>query len=108
VAAAYVVVSIPTRIWFLSMAARSVGLTLTEFASSLSGVAQASLVLIGTTSAARLALEATTAPPWLRLTAIVGLGIGVYVPMCIWRVPEMRIELDRIRRDGWRAAVTGG
>jgi PST family polysaccharide transporter len=108
VAAAYAIVNVVTRTYFIRLAANAVGLTFRAVALSLSGVGQASLALLVATVAARLLLADTAAPAWLRLMAVVGLGVAVYVPVCLWRVPEVRVEIDRIRRDavGWKDAIT--
>ncbi|HJR59546.1 MAG TPA: lipopolysaccharide biosynthesis protein [Vicinamibacterales bacterium] len=108
VAAAYAIVNVLTRTYFLWLAADSVGLPFRAFLQSLSGVSQASLALLAATIPARLFLLETAAPPWLRLALVVTLGVLVYVPVCLWRVPELRVEIDRLRRDavGWRNAIT--
>jgi O-antigen/teichoic acid export membrane protein len=105
VAAAYGAVSVPTRIYFIRMATRAVGISFSRFAQSLSGIAQASIALLISTSFVRMLLVETTLPVYLRLVIVVLVGVAVYVPVCVWRVPEIASELARMRQD-WRTSRT--
>jgi O-antigen/teichoic acid export membrane protein len=100
VAAAYVVASVATRMCFAGLVTRSLGIPFARYVASLAGVAQASIALVIATLGARIALVEVGAPAWLRLSAVVAVGIAVYVPLCLWRVPDFRTELRRIRREG--------
>ena len=99
VAAAFALVSVPARAIFAWLTARALAVPFSRFLASLGGVAQASLVLVVATFAIRLALTQTGAPAWLRLTLTILVGVVVYLPLCLWRVPELRSELDRLWRE---------
>jgi O-antigen/teichoic acid export membrane protein len=105
VAAAFALVSVPARVYFVWLTGKLLGVSLGRFLASLGGVAQASAVLVGATVTARAVLGETAAPDWVRLVIVIGVGIAVYVPVCLWRVPELRSELARLRRDAGRKAT---
>lgn len=96
VATAFALVSVPTRAYFIRMTGRAIGVSFGRFLASLSGVGEASLALVAATLAARMLLLETAAPAWLRLLVVIAIGVAVYVPISLWRVPDMRSELRRI------------
>ena len=96
VATAFALVGIPTRAYFVRLTGRAVGVSLGHFLASLSGVGEASLALVAATLAARMLLLETAAPAWLRLVVVIAIGVAVYTPIILWRVPELRSELRRI------------
>jgi O-antigen/teichoic acid export membrane protein len=106
VAVAYTVISVPTRACFAWVTTSAVGLPFRSFLSSLSGVAQASAGMFAVIGIVQLRLEGAGLTPWLRLVLVIGLGIVAYAPLCLWRVPELREELTRIRREGLTPAAT--
>jgi O-antigen/teichoic acid export membrane protein len=108
VAAAYVLVSLVTRTFFMRLVTGAIGMPLRRFGSSLSGVVQASLVLLTATYLVQQTLASMTLPAWMRLLLTVLTGAAVYIPVCIWRVPEIREEFTRMRHDalGWRNAIS--
>jgi O-antigen/teichoic acid export membrane protein len=97
VAACYAVSSALVEPLFAWLTARALGIRVTDFVRGLSGVAQASLLMLAVLLGARLALPETT-PDGAVLALLVVLGAAVYVPACAWRVPEVRAELGRLRR----------
>jgi hypothetical protein len=99
VALAYTIASVPTRFAFARLTLRTLGVPLGRLVDALSGVAQASLAMALGMAAARAALEAAGAPASVRLASVVALGAALYVPLCLWRVPEVRAELTRLRRE---------
>jgi O-antigen/teichoic acid export membrane protein len=105
VAAAFALVSIPTRAYFVRLTGGAIGVSLRRFLASLTGVGEASLALLAATVTARLLLLETNVPAWLRLVVVIAVGAGVYVPICLWRVPDMRSELRRLRDRETRAAL---
>jgi O-antigen/teichoic acid export membrane protein len=72
---------------------RALGIPMWRFVGSLSGVAQATVVMAAAMLAARGALVATDLPPLPRLALLVFLGGGVYIAGCIWRAPEVTLEI---------------
>jgi O-antigen/teichoic acid export membrane protein len=100
VAVGYALASVASRGFFAWLTTRCLGVPFTRYVASLSGIAQASVMLLAATVATRIALLETGAPDSLRLLAVVAVGIAVYVPLCLWRVPDLRAELTRIRREG--------
>jgi hypothetical protein len=108
VATAFALVSIPTRAYFVRLTGKAIGVSFGRFLASLSGVGEASLALVAATLAARMLLLETAAPAWLRLLVVIAIGVAVYVPVCLWRVPEVRAELRRVvggRRTGRAVAA---
>jgi O-antigen/teichoic acid export membrane protein len=104
VAAAFACASILSRLVFSWLTTRVLEVPFERYLASLSGVAQASLALLAATVGTRMLLLEISAPPLVRLGAVVAVGILVYVPMCWWRVPDVRAELGRLRRE--RLAAT--
>lgn len=103
VATAFALVSIPTRAYFIRLTGNAIGVPLRRFLGSLTGVAEASLALVAATLSTRMLLLETAAPAWLRLLVVIAIGVAVYTPICLWRVPDMRVELRRVvggRRTG--------
>lgn len=82
--------------WWLT--ARALDTSVWEFLRSLAGVAQASAAMLVCVLASRLLLlnEGVSAGPRLAIAIVV--GALVFVPICLWRAPEIRAELLRLRR----------
>jgi O-antigen/teichoic acid export membrane protein len=100
VATAFALMSVPTRLYFIRLTGKAIGVSLGRFLASLTGVGEASLVLVAATLTTRMLLLETAAPTWLRLLVVIAIGVAVYVPICLWRVPDMRSELRRIAGGG--------
>lgn len=96
-ALAYALVHVPTRAFLGWLTARVVGVSVGRYVRTLIPVAQPALVMLAAIAGMRLALVEAGAPAWLRLVAVVATGIVVYAPVCLWRVPELRAELQGIR-----------
>ena len=105
VAAAFSAVLVVTRSGYLWLVARMLSVPLRVVASRLSGVLQASLVLVAATLSAQFLLTQWSVPAALRLTIVVAIGIALYIPLCLWRAQEMRSEVVRIKREGLRGAT---
>ena len=109
VATAYALASIPTRAYFAWLTTSALEIPLSRFLRSLSGVAEASAAMLAAAVAARLLLVEAEAPAWVRLVAVIGVGFGVYAPLCLWRVRELRMELRRLsKRSAASDAQRGG
>jgi O-antigen/teichoic acid export membrane protein len=108
VATAYAVVTVPLSVLYARLTTQALGLSLRTLARALSGVAQASAIMTLGVLLARLALIEAGLPAGARLAAAVIVGIGLYLPLCLWRAPELRIEVERIRmrKRQERAATT--
>jgi O-antigen/teichoic acid export membrane protein len=65
---------------------------------ALSGVVQASLLMVAVVLPARLALVDAGVEAGPRLAFLIALGAAVYVPACAWRAPEVLAEVRRLRR----------
>ncbi len=105
VAAGYALASVASRAAFAWLTTRCLGVPFARYIASLSAIAQLSVVLAATTVATRHLLVQTGANASLRLIAVIAIGVIVYVPLCLWRVPDIRAELLRIRRERWREDV---
>ncbi len=93
VAACYAVATMlmePLRAYITT---RALGIPLSRFFRSLSGVAQATALMAGALVVARLGLIEVGAPAWLRLVLLIVLGGAVYIPSCLWRAPEVTQEI---------------
>ena len=96
VAAAYACVAIPIAIAFSYVTARTLSVPFVRLASAVRGVFEATSVMLAALVLASLSLDG--ASPAVRLALMVLLGTLVYIPLCAWRVPLLRVELDGIRR----------
>jgi O-antigen/teichoic acid export membrane protein len=106
VAVAYTSASMASRTWFAWLTTRTLEIPFTRYLASLGGVAQASVGLVAATVTAQALLHQTAAPPSLRLALVVCVGVVVYAPLCWWRVPDVRAELSRLRRDRLAGGAT--
>lgn len=102
VAAAYAISSTLVEPWLTVLAARVLGVSPMIFVRAVSGVFQASAVMVAVLLVARIAMLGADLPAGARLLALIVLGLLVYVPMCAWRAPEVardaRALLERVRR----------
>jgi O-antigen/teichoic acid export membrane protein len=78
--------------------ARALGISPWRFVGAFAGIAQATAVMAVALLAARPALEAAGVASALRLVLLVGLGGVVYVGACLWRAPELRMEIQGVFR----------
>jgi O-antigen/teichoic acid export membrane protein len=74
---------------------RALGIPLWRFVGSFGGVVQATAVMAAGLLAARTVLIAAGAPPGARLVLLVALGGLIYVGCCLWRAPEITLEIRR-------------
>ena len=79
------------------LTARAVRISVWTFARGLSGVVQASLLMLAALLAAKLLLFDAGVPAAVRLGVLVALGVAVYLPCCAWRAPEVLDELRQLR-----------
>lgn len=72
---------------------RALGIPVRRFVGSLSGVAQATAAMAVIVLGARAALVAAGVPAAARLVLLALLGAGVYAAACLWRAPEVTLEI---------------
>lgn len=106
VAVGYAVASLLAAPPYVLLTARALAVPASSLARALAGVAQATALMLLAVFAARALMDAMTTSAPLRLVVEVAVGIGVYVPLCLWRVPEVRFELRRVLADRRGLAVT--
>jgi O-antigen/teichoic acid export membrane protein len=97
VAAGYAVSSTIVEPLFAWVTARALGVPLVMFVGGLAGIVQATLAMVAVTVAARFVVFAEL-PPLARLVLVALVGAATYVPLCLWRAPQLRLELGRLRR----------
>jgi hypothetical protein len=95
VATAYAISSTVVEPYYTWVTARSVGLGLADVARNLFGVAQASLGMLACVLVADRLLDGIGAAP--RLVLLIGIGIATYVPLLLWREPQILAEARELR-----------
>jgi O-antigen/teichoic acid export membrane protein len=98
VAACYAVANTalqPLNVW---LTGRSVDVGVLDFARSLSGVAQATVAMTACALGARVALLELDASPAVQLVLVTVVGVVVFVAACAIRAPELRSDLELLRR----------
>jgi O-antigen/teichoic acid export membrane protein len=95
VATAYAISSTIVEPYYTWVTARSVGLGLVDVGRSLFGIAQASLGMLACVLVADRALDGIGAAP--RLVLLIGLGVVTYVPLLLWREPQILAEARELR-----------
>jgi PST family polysaccharide transporter len=83
---------------FAAIVARSVGSSVRAFYSSIYTAMWTSTVMFICVSACRSALLSMEVPSGLRLTAAIGVGTFVYIPLYAWRAPDTVSDLRRFWR----------
>ena len=106
VASAFAIVTSALSPYYISLAGRIVGISVLQFVRALSGVALAAsgmaLALLGLRP---VFLDHLSTGP--RLATLVVVGVAVYVPLCVWRVPEIADELRALRGRRSQPTATG-
>jgi O-antigen/teichoic acid export membrane protein len=95
VATAYAISSTIVEPYYTWLTARAVGLSLADVGRSLFGVAQASLGMLACVLVADRLLDGIGAAP--RLVLLIGIGIAAYVPLLLWREPQILSEARELR-----------
>lgn len=98
VAIGYAISSTFVEPYYTLITIRALEMSILTFLRSLVGIVQATLVLVGCTAFVRLSLERSGVPIAGRLVVVVAVGALVYLPACLWRAPEVRGEIGRLRR----------
>jgi O-antigen/teichoic acid export membrane protein len=98
VAVAYAISSTLVEPYYTWLTARALRISVFAFPRALAGVAQAVLGMVLAIAIARMLLAGTDLGPAARLIALVGVGALAYLPLVLWRAPELRGVVRRIRR----------
>jgi O-antigen/teichoic acid export membrane protein len=93
VAATYLLASLVVQPLFMSITARTVGVTLRDCLRSISGVLQAGLGMMALVLGGRELLLAAGVPAVGRLILMLLWGALVYAALIAWRAPEIKREL---------------
>ena len=98
VATAATIVMAPLQFWLLALVVRSLDVPLREVFASIRGVMEAVLVMGVAVLAVRAELMSSVGNPALTLVLCIATGVAVYLPLCIWRAPEIKRDLRRRNR----------
>jgi O-antigen/teichoic acid export membrane protein len=98
VAAGYALASTVLEPYYAWLTARALGVSVFSLARGLRGVFEAALAMVACVLAAKLFLLPDELRAGWTLTALILLGIVVYVPLCAWRAPEVVEEVRDVRR----------
>ncbi|MGH2840340.1 MAG: lipopolysaccharide biosynthesis protein [Solirubrobacteraceae bacterium] len=106
VAVAYAISSTLVEPVLTVLTARNIGVSPFVFVRAVAGVFQAAAVMAIVVLLGRFALVEAGLPAAPRLALLVILGLAVYVPMCLWRAPEILEEARSLRgRFGRRRVI---
>jgi O-antigen/teichoic acid export membrane protein len=97
VAAGYAISSTFVEPVLTVLTARALGVSPMVFVRSVAGVFQASALMCGLVLVTRLELLHAGVPALARLVLCVAIGAVSFVPLCAWRVPQLRDDLRAIR-----------
>lgn len=97
VAAAYAIASTFVEPYYTYLTARALQVQVLSFPRALAGVAQAATGMTLVVLASRSLLPDTLGDGG-RLALMIAIGILVYVPLVLWRAPEIRAELADARK----------
>jgi O-antigen/teichoic acid export membrane protein len=98
VAVAYAISSTVVEPYYTWLTARCLGLPILAFPRALAGVVQATVGMAAAAALCRMALVSSGLPAAPRLGLVVLAGVIVYLPLALWRVPELRAFVGRLRR----------
>lgn len=93
VAVAYAISSTLVEPVLTVLTARAIGASPWAFARNLAGIFQAGLAMLAAVLVARVLLVDASVDQTLRLVLLVCVGAAVFLPLCLWRAPELRPEL---------------
>jgi O-antigen/teichoic acid export membrane protein len=96
VATAFAITTTLTTPFYVLMPLRATGTSAVQYVRAVSGVAEATVIMVVVLLALRLTVFDSLAPA-LSLAIAIAVGAAVYVPLAAWRVPEARRELRSLR-----------
>jgi O-antigen/teichoic acid export membrane protein len=97
VAACYTIAIVLVEPLNAHLTARALGIPTRRFFAALGGVVQATAVMALAVLAARHLLLAQDVAASIRLPVEILVGVAVYLPCCLWRVPEVTSDVRRLR-----------
>jgi O-antigen/teichoic acid export membrane protein len=97
VAVAYAISSTLVEPVLTVLTARAIGASPWTFVRNLAGIFQAGLVMLAAVLGARLLLIDADVGEAGRLALLMCVGAAVFLPLCLWRTPELRRELRVVR-----------
>jgi O-antigen/teichoic acid export membrane protein len=97
VAVAYAISSTLVEPVLTVLTARAIGASPWTFVRNLAGIFQAGLVMLAAVLGARLLLIDAEVGAAGRLALLTCAGVAVFLPLCLWRTPELRRELRVVR-----------
>ncbi len=98
VAAAATIVTVPTQLVLLRRVARSVGTTLLAMFARARGVFEAVLAMSAAVLGMKALCTSSIGSPALTLGILILTAATVYIPICLWRAPEVGRDI-RLRRN---------
>jgi O-antigen/teichoic acid export membrane protein len=96
VAASYAIASTIVEPYYMWLTTRAIGTTLATMGRALFGVTQAAIVMFAVVLAARTLVA--DLPLVVRFLALVAIGAAVYIPLLLWRAPEVLADLKDVKR----------
>ena len=103
VAACYAAVNLSVEPLNAYLTTRALGIPLRRFVGAFKGITQAALLMAAGLLASRAALLRVDVPTGARLALLILVGGIVFIGSCVWRAPEITVELKaamRHRREG--------
>jgi O-antigen/teichoic acid export membrane protein len=97
VATAYAISSTLVEPIFMWLTARAVATSPLAPLRAIAGVAQASVIMGAAVFVARELMVGAGAPAGVRLALCILLGVALYLPLCLWREPELSREVSKLR-----------
>ena len=103
VAVAYAIATAVVEPTNAYLTARALGISVFRFVGAFAAAAQAAAIMGGLLLGLRSVGAVEGMSPGVRLLLSIALGAAVYVPLCLWRSREVRVELSAIARSRRRA-----
>ena len=100
VAAGYLSAITVTRSVLVLLTARTLAVSVRAVGRNFAGVLQAALAMTAVAWLARFALLEVDAPAFVRLVAVVITAAVIYLPLSMWRSPDVVRDLRALRRGG--------
>jgi O-antigen/teichoic acid export membrane protein len=99
VAAAFAIAAAASEPFYTWLVARAVGISVSTFVSNLSGIAQATAVMVGALLAARLLMINAGVTTSARLILLIGLGMVTFAATALWRAQDVIADVKSLRKE---------